>query len=214
MEIVAEDVEVAGAHGPLLRPTSLRMESGRTQLVPGTPGPGLTALALVLSGRLRPSGGRVHVDGTDNPRNLRRTVTVVDAPEVTSPEGSVRVRDVVAEGLSLAGHRSGGRAVRGWIRRHDLENQARERFENLAPLTRTRLLVDLAIESAHVQALVLDSPDRHGGDPSGWYALAQREADRGFAVAVLCEPYALQALSPTETDAQLSTTDSTPGGAR
>ena len=209
MEIVAEDVEVAGAHGPLLRATSLRAATGQAQLVAGTPGPGLTALALVLSGRLRPSAGSVLLDGADDPRALRRRVAVVDAPEVTSPEGSVRVRDVVAEGLSIAGRRSGARAVREWLRRAELDDQAGERFENLAPPARTRLLVDLAVEPPRVDALVLDSPDRHGGAPQDWHALARREADRGLAVIALCEPFALQALSP-----QPSTADSNLGGAR
>jgi ABC-type multidrug transport system ATPase subunit len=210
VEIVADEIEVAGAHGPLLRSTSLRVENGRTHLVPGVHGPGLTALALVLSGRLRPSSGRVLIDGRDDPKALRRTVAVVDAPEVTAPEDAVPVRDVVAEGLSLAGRRSGRRAVREWLESRGIEALAKQRAENLPPRVRTRLLVDLAVEPRQVAALVLDGPDRHGGDPQDWFALAQREADRGLAVVALCEPHAHGALAPAH---QLSTADSNTGGA-
>jgi ABC-type taurine transport system ATPase subunit len=173
-------------------------------------GPGLTALALVLSGRLRPSSGRVLIDGRDDPKAQRRTVAVVDAPEVTAPEDAVPVRDVVAEGLSLAGRRSGRRAVREWLESRGIEALAKQRAENLPPRVRTRLLVDLAVEPRQVAALVLDGPDRHGGDPQDWFALAQREADRGLAVVALCEPHAHGALAPAH---QLSTADSNTGGA-
>lgn len=211
MDIVADEIEVAGAHGPLLRPTSLRVENGRAQLVPGIHGPGLTSLALVLSGRLRPSAGRVLLDGRDDPKALRRRVAVVDAPEVTAPEDAVPVRDVVAEGLSIAGRRSGRRAVRAWLADRDAEQHAGERTENLPPQVRTRLLVDLAVASRQVSALVLDSPDRHGGDPHDWFALARREADRGMAVVALCEPHAHGLLAPAHQ--QLSTADTNIGGA-
>ena len=209
MDIVADEIEVAGAHGPLLRSTSLRVEEGRTHLVPGVHGPELTSLALVLSGRLRPSAGRVLIDGRDDPKALRRAVAVVDAPEVTAPEDAVPVRDVVAEGLSIAGRRSGRRAVREWLEDRGIEDRAKERTENLPAQVRTRLLVDLAVESRHVAALVLDSPDRHGGDPQDWFALAHREADRGKAVVALCEPHAHGLLAPAQ---PLSAVDSTNGG--
>lgn len=210
MDIVADEIEVAGAHGPLLQSTSLRVDNGHAHLVPGIHGPGLTSLALALSGRLRPSAGRVLLDGRDDPKALRRKVAVVDAPEVTAPEDAVPVRDVVAEGLSIADRRSGRRAVREWLEGRDAEQFGGERTENLPPQVRTRLLVDLAVESRHVSALVLDSPDRHGGDPHAWFALAQRAVDRGIAVVALCEPHAHGVLAPAQ---QLSTADSNNGGA-
>ncbi|GAA0523145.1 hypothetical protein [Saccharopolyspora thermophila] len=192
MEIVATGVEVAGARGQLLAPTSLRARSGRLLLVAGDPNSGRTALALALSGRLRPTRGEVRLDGTADPSALRRAVAVVDAPQITEPEGALPVRDVVAEGLSLAGRRSGRRAVRAWLQARELP--ATERFENLAGLARTRLLVDLAVESRAVRALVLDCPDRHGGDPAGWYELAARQAARGLAVVALCSPHSADRL--------------------
>ena len=84
-----------------------------------------------------------------------------------------------------------------WLRHHELAHQTNERFENLPPPGRTRLLVDLAIEAPANDALILDNPDRHGGNPRAWYDLAQREAQCGRAVVVLCRPLSAAALAIT-----------------
>lgn len=219
MELVAQRVEVVGAHGPLLLPTSLRVREERVLLVTGDPNSGRTALALTLSGRLRPTRGTVRLDGSADTSALRRQVSVVDAPEITEPEGTVSVRDIVAEGLSLAGRRSGRRRVRSWLAEHDLDGHAADRFENLAGLTRTGLLLDLACESRATRILVLDCPDRHGGDPMGWYSLAARQAEQGRAVIALCDPHSAERIgveparvgadNPHLTETETSTQDIT-----
>lgn len=188
VELAAEGAGVTGAHGSLLRPTSLRVRSGETLVVAGDPKSGCTALALVLSGRLRPDQGRVLLNGASDPAEVRRRVTVVDAPDVTEPDEALKVRDVVAEGLSLAGQSSRRSAVRSWLEEHDEQQHAAERFENLPAANRTRLLLALATTRDDTAVLILDSPDRHGGDPSAWFAAARREAERGYAVIVLCDP--------------------------
>ncbi|MBQ6644217.1 MAG: ATP-binding cassette domain-containing protein, partial [Saccharopolyspora sp.] len=144
MEIAAEAVEVVGAHSTLLAPTSMRVSSGELLVVTGEPNSGHTALALALSGRLRPARGSVRIDGRADPKALRRAVAVVDAPEITEPEPSVPVRTVVAEGLSLAGRRAGRAAVRSWLAAHELAEHTSTRMENLPAAERTRLLIDLA----------------------------------------------------------------------
>ncbi len=194
MEIVAEGVEATGPHGPLLRPTSLRVRGGQLLLVSGDPGPERTALALVLSGRLRPGRGTVRLDGRADARALRRTVAIVDAPGVTEPEGTIPVRDVVAEGLDLAGRRSGRAAVRRWLSEHGLEEHAEHRFEHLPTRERVRMTPALAVEDRRTSALVLDSPDRHGGDPAHWYAAALHQSEQGHAVVVLCSPHSAEQL--------------------
>jgi hypothetical protein len=35
---------------------------------------------------------------------------------------------------------------------------------------------------------VIDSPDRHGGDPGSWWETAVTWSARGLSVAVLCGP--------------------------
>ncbi|RRO17628.1 ATP-binding cassette domain-containing protein [Saccharopolyspora rhizosphaerae] len=192
MEIVATGVEVIGAHGPLLAPTSLRVSDGQALLVTGDAGTGRTALALALSGRLKPSAGSVRLDGSADPDRLRRTVAVVDAPQITEPDDALQVRDVVAEGLSLAGRSSTRRRVRAWLAERELP--ADVRFENLAAHQRTRLLIDLACESRTTRALVLDCPDRHGDDPQHWYSQATARAAAGMAVVALCSTHSAEKL--------------------
>ncbi|MCX2729784.1 hypothetical protein OOZ19_06000 [Saccharopolyspora sp. NFXS83] len=195
MEIVADAVEVNGAHSTLLAPTSLHVSSGDLLVVTGEPNSGHTALALALSGRLKPGGGRVLIDGADDPKALRRRVAIVDGPDITEPEPSVPVRTMVAEALSIAGRRSGRSAVRAWLTDHDLAEHAATRVENLPAAERTRLLVDLACAAKTTEALVLDTPDRHGGDPHVWHRLARRECRRERAVIVLCTPHSADRLA-------------------
>jgi len=194
VEIVAEAVEVIGAHSRLLAPTSLHVSSGELLVVSGPPNAGHTALALALSGRLQPGRGSVRLDGRADPRALRRAVAVVDAPEITEPEPSVPVRTVVAEGLSMAGRSARRAAVRSWLAEHGLAEHASTRMENLPAAERTRLLVDLAAAAEPVEVLVLDTPDRHGGAEQDWYELARRESDRGRAVVLLCSEHSADRL--------------------
>lgn len=194
MELVARDVAVSGTYGPLLRPTSLRVRSGQLLVVTTEPGAGHTALALALSGRLRPSEGTVRMNNSPSRAALQRGISLVDAPEVTEPEDSLPLSEVVAEGLSLAGKRHGRRAVRKWLSRHGFGDLASTRFENVPAEARTKLLVELAATRRGVTALVLDCPDRHGGDPFAWHALATWHAQRGLAVVVLCTPISAEKL--------------------
>lgn len=193
MEIQAEQVAVDGSHGPLLRPTSLRVRSGDVLLVAGEPGDGHTALGLVLTGRMKPSHGHVLIDGVRDVRAQQRRLAIVDAPGVTAAEDALSVRCTVQEGLALSGRRSGRRAVRDFLALHDLTARADERWESLPANVRVPLSAALAAHSG-VHGLVLDTPDRHGGSPHDWYSLARRYADRGLAVVVLCGPYAVRHL--------------------
>ena len=186
MQIQAKAVGVTGPHGPLLRPTSLRVAPGQVALVTGEPGAGHTVLALTLAGRMRPHEGAVLLDGRTNAAGLRAGVAVVDAPGVTEPDGSLRLRDVIGEELAMAGLRAGRKAVRGWLAERDAEQHADARFETVPATTRTRLLVESAAARPGVGALVLDCPDRHTDDPHAWWALARRQAEEGMAVIALC----------------------------
>lgn len=194
MEIQAERVAVDGAHGPLLRPTSLRANGGDVLLVAGEPGDGHTALGLVLTGRMKPSHGHVLIDGKRDVRAQQRGLAIVDAPGVSAAEDALSVRRTVAEGLALAGRHSGRRAVRDFLAAHELDGRADERWESLPGNVRVPVCAALATARPGVAGLVLDTPDRHGGSPHDWYSLARRYADRGLTVIVLCGPYAVRHL--------------------
>jgi hypothetical protein len=186
VEIRAQLVGIEGAHGPLLRPTSLRVRSGEVAVVGGEPGDGHTALALALSGRMRPTSGTVLLDGRENPKQLRRRVAVVDAPGVSEPDDALDLATVVGEELGFARRRRGHRAVATWLAERDATAYARHRVEAVPAELRTRLLVELAAARPGVDAVVLACPDRHGGDPNDWWQLAVEQADAGRAVVALC----------------------------
>ncbi|SDG91917.1 ABC transporter [Lentzea fradiae] len=182
MEIHASRAGVNGGHGPLLRPTSLTVKPGELTLVAGEPGTGHTALALLLSGRLKPSTGTVSPDA----KTLRERVVLVDAPEVNEPEEALSLAAVVGEELAMNGKPSGRKAVHDWLVEHAADEHAAKRFEHVPPQTRCAVLLELAAARPGATALVLDSPDRYHPHPHEWFALAHDHVTPGRAVVVLC----------------------------
>ncbi|MFL6140946.1 MAG: ATP-binding cassette domain-containing protein [Labedaea sp.] len=191
MRVRAEQVAVRGAHGPLLAPTSLTVEPGQVALVRGEPGAGHTEFGLALTGRMRPSSGRIMIDDRPDPARLRRVGALVDAPGVTEPDAARTLADVVGEELVLSGRRAGRRQVSAWLAAHGAGGQARDRMDTLPAALRIRLLTELA---ADADLLVLDRPDRHTANPQAWWPLALRQAQRGQAVVVLASTGAARLL--------------------
>jgi ABC-type hemin transport system ATPase subunit len=185
-------VSLEGHHGTLLPPTSLTVGEGDLAIVHGEPGVGVTAFGLALAGRLKPTTGTVHAEGTD--AGLPELVAIVDAPGVSEPDEALPLRVVVGEELALAHRPAGKEDVARWLAGHDAAPFASTRFENLAPALRTRLLTELAAEREGVRLLVLDTPDRHTSDVGGWAGLAREQAERGLAVVVLAATTPLSAL--------------------
>ncbi|WP_018683636.1 hypothetical protein [Actinokineospora enzanensis] len=180
MEIHADQVAVQGAHGPLLSATSLRVRGGELAVVAGEPNDGHTAFGLALTGRIAPSTGSVSPGGAE----LRAHAVLVDAPAVTAPEPNLRVADVIAEELALAGARPRKAVVRQLLEAHDLVSDTR--FEDVSPAARVALLTELAATRPGADLLVLDTPDRHTSNPDDWYPTALAQARQGRAVVVLC----------------------------
>ncbi|MGZ4172564.1 MAG: hypothetical protein ACXVRN_14475 [Solirubrobacteraceae bacterium] len=186
MELVADQVGVAGTHDPLLLPTSLAAAPRQVTVVAGDPGYGHVALALALGGRLALSTGSVTLDGSADTQLRRRHVALVDLPEVTSPEPAVKLRAVVAEQLALAGRPAGRAATRAFLAGRRQEDLAPARFETIPPHERTALLLDIAASRAETRVVVLAAPDRLGGDPGYWWRAAQGAAEDGLTVVVQC----------------------------
>lgn len=115
VRVEAFDIRVDGPHGVLLAPTSVEVVGGKVTVLARPPGAGHTVLSLVLSGRLRPDGGRVLLDGREDPAGLRRRVAPVDVPEVSEPDGALPLHAVVGEELAIAGRRAGRSHVRKWL---------------------------------------------------------------------------------------------------
>ncbi|NNM45686.1 hypothetical protein [Knoellia koreensis] len=194
MELIADRVEVAGVRGLLLLPTSLRAEPRHPVLVAADPGYPSVALALAIGGRVPLAGGSVTLDGDPDPMRRRRHVSLVDVPDVTSPEDAVSVHSAVAEQLALAGRPSDRAATRAVLAAHGLEDYAHERFEALDATDRTLLLMDIAASRATTRVLVVAAPDRHGGSPEAWWRAAHRLASTGLTVVVGCSHATVRAL--------------------
>ncbi|TNC47090.1 hypothetical protein [Mumia zhuanghuii] len=191
MRVVLEDVKVQGRRGPLLDIDHFSVDTGECVLMAGEPGQGNTAMALVATGRLTPSGGNaslVRDDGTTthDKAELRQLTAVVDLPAVSEPDDAVPVGTVVAEGLALARRGSMPGEPTKWLRTHDWEQLRSVRMDAIPGAVRTALLSALVAERADVRFLVLSLPDRHGGEPVDWWEIAQSYASVGYGVLVQC----------------------------
>lgn len=191
MRLTLADVHVQGRRSPLVEAVDLRLSTGECVLVAGEPGQGHTGLALVATGRLAPYDGRVTLtddEGDDVPSGatLRAVTAVVDLPGVSEPDDELTVGTVVAESLALAGRSARPGAATRWLAGHELADREHERMDAVLGPVRTALLAALATERESVRFLVLTLPDRHGGEPSGWWHVGLALASAGYGVLVQC----------------------------
>jgi ABC-type transport system involved in cytochrome c biogenesis ATPase subunit len=162
-------LSVTGRRDDLLPPTSLEVVRGELLLVEGSRQDQRTALALALSGRMRPSAGNIGWDGSARIKVLRQASSVVGSPGVNEPEQHLSVRDLVTEDLALLPRRHRG-ALRStpWLQRNNFEDIAALWAEQLPAGRRIELLTALALANPETDLLVVDSPDRHSGDTADW----------------------------------------------
>jgi hypothetical protein len=167
--LCVQQLSVTGRRDDLLPPTSLQATRGELLLVAGSRQDQRTALALTLSGRMKPSSGSIGWDGSARIKVLRKAASVVDAPGVNEPEQHLSVRDLVTEDLALVPRRHRG-ALRStpWLKLNDFEDVAGLWTEQLPARRRIELLTALALADPDTGLLVVDSPDRHSGDAADW----------------------------------------------
>ena len=178
---------MTGRRDDLLPPTSLEAARGELLLVQGPRQDQRTALALALSGRMRPGSGTIGWDGSARIKVLRKASSVVDSPGVNEPEQHLSVRDLVTEDLALIPRRHRG-ALRStpWLQLNNFEDVAGLWTEQLPAGRRIGLLTALALANPDTDLLVVDSPDRHSGDAADWLPrLAELAHDAGRPLAVV-----------------------------
>ncbi|EWT02232.1 ABC transporter ATP-binding protein [Intrasporangium oryzae NRRL B-24470] len=195
-DVVAIGVTVAGTHEPFVAGVDVHAPEGRVTLVPTDPGVGQVALALAIGGRVDLAAGSVAIAGSTERRTLQVLTRLVDVADVTAPEDALPVKVVVAEELALAERPSSRRDVADFLAERGLADRARDRWDSLPPGVRTRTLLELGSWHPEVRVVVLTGPDRHGGDPHEWYVAAQRLAERGLTVVVICSPATARTLAP------------------
>jgi len=178
--------------------TSVEFESGTATLARAETERRPTVLGLIASGRMRPDSGTVTLDGRTDYAGLRRHLALIDALGVSEPAADVTVAEVVAEELMFAGRLGHRRAVGVVLDELGLTDSSRANMADLAPDKRIRLLTELAVLRDDVQGIVLTSPDRHGGDPLGWWRIAGDLAGRGYAVLVIAGDASAHAIANLE----------------
>ncbi|PXA71651.1 hypothetical protein [Cryobacterium arcticum] len=179
--------------------TSLEFESGAVTLARAETERRPTVLGLIASGRMRPDSGTVTLDGRTDYSGLRRHIALVDALGVSEPAADVTVAEVVSEELMFAGRLGHRRAVAVVLDDLGLAGQSRVNMADLAPDSRIRLLTEMAVLRGDVQGIVLTSPDRHGGDPLGWWQIGGDLAARGYAVLVIAGDASAHAINLLDT---------------
>ncbi len=212
MRIVVDAVS-KGHDGIPLPATSLEFETGRVTVAVAETGDQPTVLSLIASGRMVPDTGSVTIDGVADAGLIRERIALVDAPEVSDPAADLLLRSVVKEELMYAGRSTSRDTVADVIEQACGARYAAVRMGDVPAAVRVRVLAELAAFRRGVQGLVITSPDRHGGDPREWLAVASDLAARDFAVLVVCgEPSAeivapLLAAADADADAERAATD-------
>jgi hypothetical protein len=183
IRVTVDRAAVGTGRDAALPPVSASFGAGTPTLLATEGGNRPTVVSLVASGRMKADAGSVSaVDGEGrllSPARLRRAVALIDTPLVAEHSDDVSIATVVREELALA--RSNRRADR------PAEYSDRHDFGSLSAHHRLRLLIDLALRRPDVAALVITSPERHGGDPALWWRVVRATAARGVAVLVVTD---------------------------
>nr|WP_228494787.1 hypothetical protein [Clavibacter sp. VKM Ac-2873] len=162
-----------------------------------------TVLSLVASGRMRIDGGSIALDGDDSAGvalRIAERVALVDTPRINEPADDVTLRAVVAEELALAGHRSGRHEVGVILDDHGLADLSRAPFSAVPAVARIRLLTALAASRDGVEAVIVTSPERHGGAVAEWMRVLRDLARSGTGVLVVTSEAAAEAIAALPAD--------------
>lgn len=184
MRITLHDVS-KGKNGQALPPTTLEFHTGEVRYALAETEQRPTVLGLIASGRMRPETGRVTIDDSESAKELRRRVALVDAPDVSDPHPDISLAGVVGEELMFAGLGATPLHAKRWLSQLGYAELASVPIGNIDPSARVRILCELAVLRDGTDAVVLVSPDRHGGSPDGWWRIAAEFAERGFAILVI-----------------------------
>jgi hypothetical protein len=141
--------------------------------------------SLIAGGRMLPDRGTVRLDGEEDPERIRRAVALVDTPMASEPTPAVPVGSVVREELVLAGRPASRQAVADLLDDLGIGAWRRAPMTDLPPTGRIRLLLTLAAARPGVAALVLTSPERHGGPSDEWLGIVRSLTEAGTPVLVV-----------------------------
>ncbi|BDZ45270.1 hypothetical protein [Naasia aerilata] len=186
MRITASEVAVGTGAAAELPPVSVEFSPESPAVLALDTDRRPTVLSLVVSGRMTPTAGSVLLDGRADAATLRTAVALVDTPIVAEPAADLPLGVVIREELAFARHPA--RDARELLEALDARDYAKAPIRLLPGALRTRLLAETAAARPGVRALVLTSPERHGGSPDDLAATIAGLAARGFAVLTVTTP--------------------------
>lgn len=181
--LTAHQLHIDGRRHTLLPATSVEAPRAQVFLIQADGQERRTALALALTGRMKPSTGTVSLGHDGSMASLRRRSAIVDAPDVNAPENHLTVRSLTSEDLALVPFKFRDRThPTEWLVKHGFRDILEKWVEELEPARLLHLQLELALANKDVDVVVVDSPDRHTADVSAWLPLLEQTADGEIGV--------------------------------
>lgn len=185
--ITLTDAAIGTGLGAAVRPLTLRVGPGAPTAVAIEGDERPLLVSMLLGGRLKPDSGEVTVDGDPSLDSLRLRTALVDTPMVAEPTPGASLAVAVAEEFSFSSQSTSRRAVKRSLDEHGLAEYAGLPLRALPSADRVRLFSELALLRPGVSALIVTSPERHGGSPAEWYDGLAAIAERGVTIAVVTD---------------------------
>lgn len=175
--LTTNQLHIDGRRHTLLPATTVEAQRAQVLLIQADGQERRTALALALTGRMKPTTGSVTLGHDDAMSSLRRRSAIVDAPDVNAPEHHLSVRSLTSEDLALVPLKFRDRTrPTEWLVKHGFRDILEKWVEELEPARLLHLQLELALANRDVDLVVVDSPDRHTADVSAWLPLLEQTA--------------------------------------
>lgn len=175
--LTTHQLHINGRHHNLLPATTIAANRSEVLLVQADGQERRTALALALTGRMKPTSGTVSIGHDASLGSLRRRSAIIDAPDVNAPENHLTVRSLAAEDLALVPFKFRDRTrPTAWLVQNGFRDILEQWIEELAPDRLLKLQLELALANRDVDLVVVDSPDRHTADTGAWLPLLEELA--------------------------------------
>lgn len=175
--LTTNQLHIDGRHHTLLPATTIEARRSEVLLIQADGQERRTALALALTGRMKPSAGTVSIGHDASLAALRRRSAIIDAPEVNAPENHLTVKSLASEDLALVPFKFRDRTrPTAWLVKHGFRDILDEWIEALEPTRLLQLQLELALANRDIDVVVVDSPDRHTADTSAWLPLLEQLA--------------------------------------
>ncbi|GHC93918.1 hypothetical protein GCM10007079_43870 [Nocardiopsis terrae] len=205
----AEGVTLTTREGPVYTGVDFTARPGTLTVLQADSGGGRSALLLTLSGRMKPTGGTLHVDGYTLPeqaRKVRRISSLGLMDDVNALDDRLRVREHLSEARLLRARPAARTVADQAMAAAGLAELDRQTLvKELPMLDRRRLGVALALVS-EPRLLVVDNVDgglgpEHQADM--WRSLKDL-TDEGLTVIATCaDARQLDAVSDADTQGPL-----------